>query len=402
MHFTPTNIEDLPTPCCLIDKAKMQRNIARLSAHIGNLNCTLRPHVKTHKSIEVTKAIIDAGNVKGVTVSTLKEADYFFKHGINDILYAVGITPNKIAHVAQLIQQGCDLTVVIDNEDMLSLIFEKMAKHNCVFKVIIELDTDGHRSGVNPHSDTLICIAKHINNSAHTTFEGVMTHAGESYACFTEKAKQDMAAQERDLTLLAVKRLFEEGIHCNTVSIGSTPTAFAVDQLDGITEVRAGVYVFFDLVMAGLGVCDIDDIAMSVLGTVIGHQKDKGWVITDAGWMAMSRDRGTAGHANDYGYGLVAPSSSKDKRYIMSDANQEHGIITEVSNASPETQFEGQSKPPSGAQLKNTVDIFTHFPAAKTIEILPNHACATAAQYSHYYVVENGVAVDKWHSVTGW
>jgi D-serine deaminase-like pyridoxal phosphate-dependent protein len=382
----------------LIDKAKMQRNIARLSAHIGNLQCTLRPHVKTHKSIEVTQAIIDAGNVKGITVSTLKEADYFFKHGINDILYAVGITPNKIAHVAHFIEQGCDLTIVIDNEDMLSLIFEKMAQHDCVFKVIIELDTDGHRSGVNPHSDTLISMAKHISNSAHATFEGVMTHAGESYACFTEKAKQDMATQERDLTRHAVKRLFEEGIHCNTVSIGSTPTAFAVDQLDGITEVRAGVYVFFDLVMAGLGVCDIDDIAMSVLGTVIGHQKDKGWVITDAGWMAMSRDRGTADHVQDYGYGLIAPSSSQNTRYIMSDANQEHGIITAVSNASPETLSQSQLQP----QSKSTDGIFTHFPAAKAVEILPNHACATAAQYSHYYVVENGVAVDKWHSVTGW
>jgi D-serine deaminase-like pyridoxal phosphate-dependent protein len=402
MHFTPTNIEDLPTPCCLIDKAKMQRNIARLSAHIGSLNCTLRPHVKTHKSIEVTKAIVDAGNVKGITVSTLKEADYFFKHGINDILYAVGITPNKIAHVAHLIEQGCDLTVVIDNEDMLSLIFEKMAQHNCVFKVIIELDTDGHRSGVNPHSDALISIAKHINNNAHATFEGVMTHAGESYACFTEKAKQDMAAQERDLTLHAVKRLFEEGIHCNTVSIGSTPTAFAVDQLDGITEVRAGVYVFFDLVMAGLGVCHIDDIAMSVLGTIIGHQKDKGWVITDAGWMAMSRDRGTANHPQDYGYGLVAPSIGRNTCYIMSDANQEHGIITAVSSASLKSPSEDQSKSQTESQTQVSGDIFTHFPVAKAIEILPNHACATAAQYDHYYVVEKGVAVDKWHSVTGW
>ncbi|AUC86876.1 alanine racemase [Alteromonas sp. MB-3u-76] len=402
MHFTPTNIEDLPTPCCLIDKAKMQRNIARLSAHIGNLQCTLRPHVKTHKSIEVTKAIIDAGNVKGITVSTLKEADYFFKHGMNDILYAVGITPNKIAHVAQLIQQGCDLTIVIDNEDMLSLVLDKMAEHNCVFKVIIELDTDGHRSGVNPHSHALLSIAKHIKNSAHAKFEGVMTHAGESYACFTEKAKQDMAAQERDLTLHAVKRLFEVGIHCNTVSIGSTPTAFAVDQLDGITEVRAGVYVFFDLVMAGLGVCDIDDIAMSVLGTVIGHQKDKGWVITDAGWMAMSRDRGTADHPQDYGYGLVSPSGSHEARYIMSDANQEHGIITEVSNASPESHSEKHIDSSLNSSAENNDSIFTQFPAAKAIEILPNHACATAAQYDHYYVVENGVVIDKWLSIGGW
>ena len=155
------------------------------------------------------------------------------------------------------------------------------------------------------------------------------------------------------------------GIHCNTVSIGSTPTAFAVDQLDGITEVRAGVYVFFDLVMAGLGVCDIDDIAMSVLGTVIGHQKDKGWVITDAGWMAMSRDRGTADHPQDYGYGLVSPSGSHEARYIMSDANQEHGIITEVSNASPESHSEKHIDSSLNSSAENNDSIFTHQPVTE-------------------------------------
>ena len=75
--------------------------------------------------------------------------------------------------------------------------------------------------------------------------------------------------------------------------------------LDGVTELRAGVYVFFDLVMCNIGVALPDDLALSVLATVIGHQAEKGWVLIDAGWMAMSRDRGTQAQALDYGYGAI-------------------------------------------------------------------------------------------------
>ena len=71
------------------------------------------------------------------------------------------------------------------------------------------------------------------------------------------------------------------------VSVGSTPDGALRRDLTGVTEVRAGVYVFFDLVMVGLDVCGLDEIALSVLVTVIGHQEEKGWLVTDAGWMAL-------------------------------------------------------------------------------------------------------------------
>ena len=100
------------------------------------------------------------------------------------------------------------------------------------------------------------------------------------------------------------------------------------EDLHGVTEVRAGVYVFFDLFMAGVGVCTLDDIALSVLTTVIGHQPDKGWTIVDAGWMAMSRDRGTQNQTIDQGYGVVCGIDGKPiEDYVMTSANQEHGII---------------------------------------------------------------------------
>jgi D-serine deaminase-like pyridoxal phosphate-dependent protein len=167
------------------------------------------------------------------------------------------------------------------------------------------------------------------------------------------------------------------------VSVGSTPTALLADNLAGVTEVRAGVYVFFDLVMAGLGVCAPEDVAISVLATVIGHQRDKGWTIVDAGWMALSRDRGTAAQAVDQGYGLVCDLHGVAfDGFIVSGANQEHGIISHRSGRAGRLL-----DLPVGAQLR----------------ILPNHACATAAQYDAYQVLgDDGAIVQRWERFNGW
>src|SRR3546814_5431242 len=122
--------------------------------------------------------------------------------------------------------------------------------------------------------------------------------------------------------------LRDAGLPCPVVSVGSSPTAHFARNLDGVTEVRAGVYVFFDLVMAGIGVCTLDDIALSVLTTVIGHQHDKGWIIVDAGWMALSRDRGTQSQRVDQGYGVVCDEAGSPlPGLLVTGANQEHGIV---------------------------------------------------------------------------
>jgi D-serine deaminase-like pyridoxal phosphate-dependent protein len=168
------------------------------------------------------------------------------------------------------------------------------------------------------------------------------------------------------------------------VSVGSTPTALSATALDGVTEVRAGVYVFFDLVMAGIGVCSAGDVALSVLASVIGHQPGKGWIIVDAGWMAMSRDRGTAKQKVDHGYGAVCDAGGRPIPALwMEAANQEHGIVS----------MRDGSRPP---------DLPERFPVGTLLRILPNHACATAAQFDAYRVVEGGAVVDTWPRFSGW
>ena len=168
------------------------------------------------------------------------------------------------------------------------------------------------------------------------------------------------------------------------VSVGSTPTAHHAVDLSGVTEVRAGVFVFFDLVMAGIGICAIDDIALSVLATVIGHQRDKGWILVDAGWMSMSQDRGTSKQAVDQGYGLVADVDGKPiPDLIMVSANQEHGILA---------IREGSSEP------------LPDLAVGDRVRILPNHACATGAQHGAYHVVRGAsdIVEAEWPRFGGW
>ena len=182
----------------------------------------------------------------------------------------------------------------------------------------------------------------------------------------------------------AAERLRAAGHPCPIVSVGSTPTAHFAAALDGVTEVRAGVYMFFDLVMHGIGVCSTDDIALSVLSTVIGAKAEKGWIMVDAGWMALSRDRGTAAQRVDQGYGLVCDLAGRIyPDLIVAHASQEHGTLAIRSGSS-------QSLP--------------DLPVGTKVRILPNHACATAAQHERYCLVAGrGAAIEAlWPRIRGW
>jgi len=376
-----TALSSLETPVLLLDEAQMRRNIARMQARMDKLGVTLRPHAKTSKCVEVVEQQIAAG-ARGITVSTLKEAEEFFAGGVDDILYAVAIVPAKLDHALALIRKGCKLRVITESVEGARAISEHGRKHGHVYEVLIEIDTDGHRSGVKPADPLLIEVAAALKDGAKLA--GVMTHAGGSYACRTAEEREAFAEQERSRCVAAAEALRKAGFECPTVSVGSTPTALAARHLDGVTEVRAGVYIFFDLVIAGIGSCTQDEIAISVLGSVIGHQREAGWIITDAGWMAMSRDRGTQKQPHDYGYGLVCDADGTPILDLAFDeANQEHGVLRWTGDKS--------------------VDLAGRFPIGTQLRILPNHACATGAQHQGYVVLPaEGGELKRWNRFGGW
>jgi len=369
----------MDTPIALLDVKRMQRNILRMQRQADALGVSLRPHVKTHKCAEVVSAQMAAG-ARGITVSTLKEAEYFFTQGIHDILYAVAMAPHKLPQALALRRQGCALTLITDSLAAAQAIVDFGQLHGETFAVLIEIDCDGHRSGVKPQAPLLLEISRLLHEGG--MLAGVLTHAGESYGLDTPEALQAIAEQERARCVAAAEAIRDAGLPCPQVSVGSTPTALSAVSLEGVTELRAGVYVFFDLVMHNIGVCRQDELALSVLSTVIGHQPEKGWIITDSGWMAMSRDRGTQSQKRDFGYGQVCTETGEViDGLLLGSANQEHGVAS---------------------FSEGSVDVREAFPLGTRLRVLPNHACATGTQFERYHaLLENG-DVQEWQRLRGW
>jgi Predicted amino acid aldolase or racemase len=376
----PLAIDRLETPCLLIDEARMTRNIDRLKVRLDRLGATLRPHLKTCKSVEIARRLMPSSQGPA-TVSTLKEAEEFAAAGVRDIMYAVGIAPAKLDRVLALRRRGVDLSIIIDSREQAAAVAASSRAAGDRIPTLIEIDCDDHRAGVRPGDRILVQIGRDLHEGG-AELRGVVTHAGGSYDAIGVAALERAAEQERAGTVAAAKALRDADLPCPVVSVGSTPTAHFARDLTGVTEVRAGVYVFFDLVMAGIGVCSVDDIALSVLTSVIGHQRSKGWVLVDAGWMAMSRDHGTAKQALDQGYGLACDVSGKAYAdLIMVEANQEHGILA--------------LRPGSSATLPE-------LPVGTLLRMLPNHACATAAQHDRYRATSGGFVTAVWPRFSGW
>ncbi|MGN6058957.1 MAG: alanine racemase [Sphingomicrobium sp.] len=374
----PSTIFDLPTPALILDLPRFERNAARMRDKVRELGVTLRPHVKTSKSIDVLKVLAGGTDVP-ITVSTLAEARYFFAHGVTDVLYAVGIAPVKLPEIADLIRAGCKLRIILDTVEAADAVQEFAEAEGVPIEALIEIDSDGHRAGVAPDDSLLVEIGRRLG----TSLAGVMTHAGASYDCRTRDEFKGMAEQERALTVHAAERLRAAGLRCDIVSVGSTPTLHYARNLKGVTEARAGVYAFGDLVQVELGTCAMEDIAIGVIASVIGHNRQHGRVLIDGGFLALSRDRGTADMPIDWGYGAVCDAETGDvlEDVTVSSTNQEHGIVT---SRSGEIDFE-------------------RFPIGRRVKILPNHACATAAAYERYFVTDGTERIiATWERVNGW
>lgn len=379
----PQSIHDLVTPSLLLDRSKLDRNITRLADHARQLGVVLRPHMKTAKSIDVARRVFPDGQGP-ITVSTIAEAEYFASHGYRDMTYAVGLSPASALRAMELCARtGAELKLLLDTVEQADALAAVRGASGVVPSVLIELDVDDHRGGLKPDDPKLIEVAGRVV-AAGAKLLGVLAHAGESYGLNTPEALIAAAESERVATVRAAGILRAHGHACPVVSLGSTPTAHFARNLEGVTELRAGVYMFFDLVQHGVGVCSKDDIAISVLASVIGVKPEKGWILVDAGWMALSRDRGTASQRVDQGYGVVCDEAGRViEDVIVSQASQEHGILS--------------IRPGSGRTMPD-------LPVGTRVRILPNHACAMAAQHGFYSVVdgEDAGIEARWERIRGW
>ena len=374
-------LKDLFTPCLILDRGKLDNNIRKIKSIVSKRKIDFRPHLKTAKCLEITKILVKEFGSRAM-VSTIEELERLKSSGINDFLYSVAIVPNKLDRIAKNLTSNCKITVSVDNISTAQELVNFYKNTGNKITAVIELDLDGHRSGVRPYAnDQLIKIGKCLDEVG--LFRGVMSHAGESYGLSDEEDIKNCAKNEAEQTLLAAETVQNAGINCELVTIGSTPTALLGCKNIRITELRAGVFLFFDLVQSGVGVCEVEEIALSVLTSVISYNKEIDAIIVDAGWMALSRDRGTSSQKVDYGYGQVCyEDGTLIEDVIVTNVQQEHGII--------------QVRKGSKAELP-------YLKPGEVLRILPNHACATAAAHSCYNIVnQKNQIIDVWDRFNGW
>lgn len=376
-----TDLAGLPTPTLLLDRSRLVRNITRIAERARGLGVRLRPHVKTHKCLEVAR-LQEAAGAAGLMVSTLAEARTFAAHGFRDLVYGVPIEPGKFDAVRSLVAEGVRLGVLVDALEVVAPLGAMAHAAGVPVDVWIKVDTGYGRCGVAADGPALPALAEALGGHVGLRFAGLLTHAGHAYHARGAAAVRAIATEERDQMLTARAALRAVGIDTPVLSLGSTPTLTHVDHLDGIEEVRAGNYVFFDVAQATIGSCTREDTVLSVLAAVVHRDQSAGRLVVDAGGIALSKDRGAVDLEPATGYGELLDLEGRDLGLRLDSLSQEHGVVTAVD-------------PAARAMVAS-------LPVGSRVRIRVNHSCLTAAQHGAYVVHDGVRVVDRWVNHRGW
>lgn len=361
-----TSLDSLPTPALLLDLDVLERNLRRMADRAAALGVALRPHIKTHKCVEVAERQRVLG-VSGITVSTLYEARVFADHGFDDMTWAFPVILGRLDEVRELAGR-VTLRVVADSAEAVAA----LDRLGIPLHVWLKVDCGYHRAGVDPESADAAALARALAGSPRLVFDGLLSHSGHAYHGRSREEIAGIAEQERRVMAGLAARLREEGIEVPGVSVGSTPAMSVVERLDGVTEARPGNYVYYDFTQVELGSCAVRDCAVTVLASVVSSRRGDDRCVVDAGALALSKDTGpdrsepssqaaTMGEVfADYDEGVLSP----DVRLVS--LSQEHGIL--------------------GVSL----------PVGTRVRILPNHSCLTVACFDECFVVRGGEVLDRW------
>jgi D-serine deaminase-like pyridoxal phosphate-dependent protein len=339
-------IVDVETPAAVVDRARLERNIARMAGMTQERGLALRPHVKTHKIPEIAALQLAAGAV-GITVATIGEAEVFVEHGATDLFvaYPLWLTAAKADRIRALLGRA-RVALGVDSVEAAANTGRLLAG----IEVLVEVDSGHHRSGVDPVEVAAVARAA---REAGLVVAGAFTFPGQSYG---PGAAAPAARQEHDALAAAGTALRVAGFEVAVLSGGSTPSV-AATEAGGATEVRPGVYVFGDAQQWELGHCDPDEIALTVLATVVSVHPDR--VILDAGSKMLGADR--AAWASGYGRLLDYPEAR------ITSLSEHHATVV-------------------GVDLR----------PGDRVRVVPNHVCAAVNLVDEVVVVRDGHVEGRW------
>jgi len=358
------NVDALDTPALVVDVARMELNLARVSGDVARAGIALRPHWKTSKCLEVARQQLALGAV-GFTCSTPGEVRALGEAGIRGLLWAhLPVGAPKVAFAVEAVARY-GTTLIADSIEVARPVAEAVYAAGLVADVFLEVDTGLGRTGVDP--DAAVLVAAQIAALPGLRLRGVMTHEGHLYHYARDHEGLDAAAVVSAECLVGVaEALRDEGHEIDVVSVGSTPGLAVGPYVAGVTEARPGTYVFNDGNQIRLGTCTLHDCALTVVARVVSTQRP-GTVIIDAGSKALSSDAVTA----ETGYGMVLYADGAPLLDVsFPRANEEHGFLV-----GPGT--------PSLA-------------VGDVVRILPHHACATVNMWSELIAMQPAGSYERW------
>jgi D-serine deaminase-like pyridoxal phosphate-dependent protein len=367
-------ISDLVTPAVLIDRFQVEQNTHHMAKRAHTLGVRLRPHVKTHKCVEIARLQV-ADHFGGITVSTFAEAKHFAAGGFRDITLAVPVALGRIDGLLDFARQLGAFHLLVDSPIAVDALESAARRRGQRVSVYLKVDCGYGRAGVVPGTDAAIALAAHLHGSDCIDFRGLLAHGGHSYDCVNRAEIRVVAEQERAVVVGFADELRSQGLTISEVSIGSTPTMCVAEDLTGVTEIRPGNYALFDRFQATIGSCSMDEVAISVLATVIGAYPDR--VLLDCGALALSKDPGPVHVDPDGGFGLLlTPDMRPVEGLSLVGLSQEHG----------------KAKGPGATQ----------FQVGDRMRVVPNHSCLTMACFEQVHIVDGTRVVDAWKPCRGW
>lgn len=379
------HIADLSTPCLIIDRARLNRNLEAMQQKADAQHVALRPHTKTHKSVDLARIQLDLG-AKGITVAKVGEAEVFAAAGFTDIRLAyIVIGIEKYARLAKLLQRA-RISFCVDTIEGARTASAYFSEHDLTAEVLVEVDCGYGRCGVAWDRDDSVAFVREVHEMPGLRVCGILTHAGDAYdgpSSMDETAEQALrnaSNRERDRMLSFASKLAHSGVTSSDaafeISIGSTPSIryFENVERDGlsITEIRPGNYVFNDCIQVALEVVDWSECAITVHTSVISKRRDTNGterLFLDAGKKVFTSD--SAPGRDGFGAILYNPRTMEPLPHaVITGLSEEHGWV----------------RVPGGATLA----------VGDRVRVVPNHACVVVNTQKVLYVVEGDEIVDTW------
>ncbi len=324
-----TIFSSIHQPTLLIDEIKARKNLALMSKNILSQGIQFRPHFKTHQSAEIGEWFREIG-IDKITVSSIDMAIYFAAHDWDDIFIAFPVNILQIEEIVEL-SKKVKLSLLFEDEGTVAIIDQHLPNQISGW---IKIDTGANRCGLKSDQfEKITELAKELEKSKNITLKGLITHAGHSYRFKTIEKIRSVYDQSVKILFDIQNQLNQLGYSNLEISVGDTPSSRLVNDLGNVDELRPGNFLFYDVQQLQAGVCQLEEIAVTVVCPVVAVHPEQNEVVIYGGAIHLSKDSHVWGAVQN-AYGLVSLPSLNgwgwdDKKIVgyLRSLSQEHGVV---------------------------------------------------------------------------